>query len=149
MRHLSRQLVLVLMAISVLLVPPAIAVAGEKGWSGSGDGSSWSDDNNWYPAAEPNLSDDVTIDTEGTAVICDETFKAKSITVGGSETSTLTSENFIYGTVTPATTSDTAILNRSGGTITLKGVGVLTLKGQYKDLEETVGPEPSFIFWIE
>lgn len=147
MRHFSWELVIISVAISILLVSPAIAA--EKNWSASGDGSSWSDDDNWYPEEAPALSDDVVIDTEDASVVCGETFNAKSITVGGRETSTLTSENFIYGNVVPDTTSDIAISSREKGTITLKGAGILTLKGQYKDSEESLTPEPSFIFSIK
>ncbi len=123
--------------------------AAEKNWAGGGDGSTWSDDDNWSPAAEPTTADDVLIDVENAAVTCDETFKAKSIIVGGRETSTLTTNNFVFGTVAPAETSDTALMTRSGGTITLTGAGTITLQGQYKDSEETLDPEPSFLFWVE
>jgi hypothetical protein len=140
--------VFLLVFISVPLLVSSVEAA-DKNWSGGGDGSSWSDKDNWYPASKPKFSDDVTIDAEDASVVCNQTFKAKSIAVGGRETSTLSSENYIYGTVTPDTTSETAILNRSQGTITLKGAGVLTLKGRYKDSEESLTPEPSFLFWIE
>ena len=139
-------------SIIVLCIAFMFAVTGyaaDKTWSGDGDASSWSDGDNWYPATEPTLSDDVTIDAPNASVSCDETFRVKSIAMGGRETSTLTSENFIYGTVSPASTSDIAILNRSGGTIILKGVGVLTISGQYKDSEGTLVAEPNFIFWVE
>lgn len=141
------QFVLIWGIICILQTFPVIAA--EKNWSAGGDGSSWSDADNWYPARKPKFSDDVTIDAENASVVCNRTFKAKSITVGGREASTLSSENYIHGTVKPDTTSETAILNRSKGTITLRGVGVLILKGQYIDSEETLTPEPSFMFWVE
>ena len=135
------------MLISVLAISPALA--GEKAWDGGGDGLLWADEDNWFPGVVPNSSDDVTIDTEDAEVTCDRTFKVKSITVGGRETVTLTSENFVYGTVKPDSRSDTAISNRAGGTITLEGAGVLTLMGKYEDSEASLTPEPSFLFWVE
>ena len=133
--------------ICVLILLPA-AEAADKTWSGSGDGTSWSDDDNWSPAVAPTSADAVSIDTEETSVVCDETFSAKSVTIGGRETSTLTSSNFIYGTVTPDSTSDIAISNRKDGKFTLQGAGIVTVKGQYKDSEESLISEPSFMFWI-
>lgn len=127
----------------------SIVYAAEKTWSGSGDGTSWTDADNWYAEGIPALSDDVAIDAEDASVTCGATFKAKSITMGGRETSTLTVADFIYGTVTPSSTSDTAILNRSGGTIILNKVGTLTLHGGYQDSEGTLTSEPSFLFWLE
>ncbi len=147
-QHFLRLTIFLFLIITMLLLAFP-AVAAEKVWNGGGDDSTWVGDDNWSPAVAPAAADDVTIDTEGASVSCDRTFNAKSITLGGRETVTLTSENFVYGTVKPDTTSDAAILNRSGGTLTLKGVGVLTLKGQYKDSEESLTPEPSFIFWVE
>ena len=77
------------------------------------------------------------------------TFNAKSITLGGRGTSTLTVEDFIYGTIAPSATSDTAFWNRSGGKIVLNKVGKVTIRGTYKDSEDTPTPEPSFLFWAE
>jgi len=134
-------------ALSVLMVVPAIAA--EKNWSAAGDAATWSDDDNWSPAAEPTSADDVSIDAESAAVTCTETFKAKSVTVGGRETSTLTTNNFIFGTVSPDSVLDIGILTRSGGTITLTGAGTVTVQGQYEDSEESLTDEPSFLFWIE
>ena len=123
--------------------------AADKEWSGSGDGSTWSDDDNWSPAVAPASIDNATIDIEGASITCTATFNAESITVGGRENVTLTSNNFIFGTVSPDSSSDTAVFVRNGGKLVLKNSGVLTLKGQYKDSEESLTPEPSFMFWIE
>lgn len=133
----------------LVLLLASTAMADEKVWSASGDASTWSDKDNWSPDGIPKKKDDVLIDTEDAAVTCDKTFKAKSITVGGRETSTLTSNNFIFGTVSPDSGSDIAVTTRSGGTITLTGAGTITVQGQYKDSEESLVPEPSFMFWIE
>jgi hypothetical protein len=123
--------------------------AEEKNWSGAGDGVSWSDENNWYPKPAPASSDDVLIDSEDASVACSQTFKAKSITVAGRQGSTLTSENFIVGTISPASGSDVAIQNRKDGKIILKGEGAVTVQGQYKDSEEPLVAEPSFMFWMK
>ena len=128
---------------------PVIASAAEKAWTGDGDASSYSDDDNWSPASEPTSADDITIDAEDASVVCTRTFKAKSITIGGRQEPTLTSNNFVYGTIEPESSSDVAICNRRGATVTLKGAGTITVKGQYKDSEESLTPEPSFMFWIK
>lgn len=147
--YLYVSIFLIITCIAFLFAVCGLAIAAEKNWDAGGDASSWSDGDNWHAAGIPTSADDVVIDREDAAVICARTFKAKSITIGGQETSTLTSENFIYGTVAPDTTSEVAILNRAGGTITLKGAGVLILKGKYKDSEGALAAEPSFIFWVE
>lgn len=126
-----------------------VVYAEEKIWSGAGDGWSWSDDDNWSPTVVPTEADGVLIDVEDASLICTETFKAKSITIGGRQTSKLTSNNFIFGLISPASGSAIAILNRRGGTLTLKGAGILTLRGQYKDSEEALAVSPSFMFWIK
>ncbi|MFC1632242.1 hypothetical protein ACFL2I_06785 [Candidatus Omnitrophota bacterium] len=123
--------------------------AEQKVWSGDGDGSSWSDDDNWSPAVEPASADEALIDAAGAAVSFEQTFSAKSITVGGREDTTLTIGNFIFGTIAPDSSSDPALVNRSGGTITLQGAGVITLQGKYEGSKEGLTDEPSFMFWLE
>jgi len=123
--------------------------ADSRSWDGGGDDTVWADSANWHPSGIPVSSDDVTIDTEGTSVLCERTFKAKTITIGGREGSTLTSDDFIFGTIEPDAVTEVAILNRRGGHIILKGAGTITLKGQYRDSEAVIGAEPGFIFWVE
>ena len=123
--------------------------AEHKTWSGTGDKTTWSDDSNWYPAMTPIDGDAVIIDSKDISIMCTETFAAGSITLGGRPNSTLISNDFVFGTISPPSGSDVAVLNRSGGTWTLKGPGVITLKGQYKDSHETLTSQPSFMFWIE
>ena len=135
--------------IVIILVLPLISYAEEVTFSGGGDGESWSDEKNWFPEDVPTLSSDVLLDLKDGKITCDKTFKARSITIGGRETTTLTSDNFIYGTVDPGKGSEISILNRIKGTIILKGAGVLVLKGKYKDSEEPLTTEPSFLFWIK
>jgi len=124
-------------------------LAGEKTWNAAGDGEVWSDDDNWLPAVAPTSSDDVVISSINSTATCSETFEAKSITVGGRGQSTLVSEDFIFGSVTPETTSNIGILNRQDGKLVLKGAGTLTVRGQYKDTEESLTSQPSFLFWVE
>lgn len=138
----------ILTLISVLLFMPC-AQAADKTWNAAGDQTSWTDNDNWFPVNEPTAADDVLIDTQNSSVICDETFTAKSITIGGREPSVLATNNFVFGTVSPDAASETAILNRTDGKITLTGAGVITLKGQYQDSESTLTSEPSFMFWVE
>jgi len=124
-------------------------MADSKSWDSGGDDSSWNDSDNWHPAAVPVIADDIIIDYDGASVLCDATFRAKSVTIGGRETSEMTSDNFVYGLIEPDMPSEVAILNRRGGHIILKGAGTLTLKGEYKDSEAGLGAEPSFMFWVE
>jgi hypothetical protein len=150
-RYFSNSLclfVFIFVFISVLM--GFSAEAAEKNWSGAGDGALWSDDDNWSPAVAPTGADDVLIDIEGASAACDQTFAAKSVTLGGRETAALTIQDFVYGDIAPATGSTTAFLNRSGGTFRLQGAaGTVTLSGGYKDSEETLVSEPSFMFWVE
>ena len=131
------------------LIAAVPALAGEKAWSGEGDGITWADDENWSTESAPAVTDDASIDVEDSAVVCDQTFNARSITVGERNSSTLTIQNFVYGTIEPALSSDNAIVNAQNGKITLSGTGTVTVTGQYKDSEETTVSEPSFIFWVE
>lgn len=126
-----------------------LAYAAEKTWSGKGDATTWSDADNWSPAAAPVENNDVIIDVNGAAVKCTETFKAKFVTIGGRNECTLSSEDFIYGIIVPDYSSDDAILVRSGGTLILKGPGIITVKGKYTDSEVSLFPEPSLIFWVK
>lgn len=139
--------VFIFAALSVSLV--FSTQAEEKNWIGAGDGVSWSDKKNWYPEGIPGASDEVKVDLNGSSAACDKTFEAKSITVGGASASTLATNNFIYGTVTPASTSDPALHIRKDGTVTLKGAGTITLKGQFNNSQETVVGEESFMFTLE
>ncbi len=148
LNRFSWLLVLIFVVISVLTLT-STALAEDRTWSSAGDGASWSDEENWFPEEVPTLTDDVTIDDEDASAVCDETFSAKSIIIGGQETSKLTIEKFIYGQIKPASTSDTAISNRKGGTLLLKGVGIITVHGKYEDSETSLAPEPSFLFWVE
>lgn len=134
---------------SFLFLELPAAQGADKVWSSLGDGVSWSDDDNWLPASVPTSVDDVLIDATGASIVCGGTYKAKSVTMGGRESVSLTSNNFVFGTISPDAVSDLAILNRLGGTIKLTGAGILTVRGRYKDSEETLVQEPSFMFWVE
>lgn len=124
------------------------AVADDMIWSAGGDGSTWTDTDNWFPADIPTSIDDVVIDATGSTAVCSGTFEVKSITVGGHQASQLTVQNFIYGDIKPSVVTDNAITNRRGGTIILQGGGgVVTVSGKYEDSETSFSAEPSFLFW--
>lgn len=123
--------------------------AADKTWLGSGDGSTWADEENWSPAGIPSLYDDVTIDIKDASAAVDRTFEAKSLTVGGASASTFTSNDFIYGMISPSSTSDEALYIRKDGAVTLKGEGTITLKGKFKNTQEALVGEESFMFTLE
>ncbi len=126
------------------------AQAAEKTWNGSGDGSNWFDDDNWFPATAPTSADDVLVNTPNASSAVSQTFYARSITLAGTAPSSLVVSPFIYGTVAPVADTDVAIDNRRDGALTLKGsAGVITLRGKYKDSEELLTDQPSFVFFVE
>jgi len=128
-----------------------LVYAADKTWGGGGDGTNWSDQDNWYPAGVPTLSDDVLIDMENGSITADQTFTAKVLTVGGRESTIVTTGNFVFGEIKPDAVTDSAIINRLGGKIISSGSGVITLKGKYESTRDTAesASEPSFMFWIE
>jgi len=142
--------ILTLLGLFSILLVVSVGAA-DKTWGGGGDGTNWSDEDNWYPAEVPTASDDILIDIEGGEISADQTFTAKSITIGGRESTALTAESFVFGTVEPDEVTDLAIINRSGGEISLSGSGVITLKGKYETSKQAsvITSEPSFMFWIE
>lgn len=153
-RMLSHWLVnigICLMIISWLLVISVFPVsAADKTWGGGGDGTSWSDKNNWYPAEVPIAIDDVLIDIEDGEISADQTFTTKTLTIGGRESTILTTDNFVFGTVEPDEVTDSAIINRSGGKIIFSGSGIITLKGKYESSKQAAATsEPSFMFWVK
>jgi hypothetical protein len=122
--------------------------AEDKSWNAGGDKTDWFDDANWLPAAAPTASDDALVDMLDTSVDLSTAYSMKSLTLGGKKASVLTVENFTTGDVTPTNVSDVAIHNRRDGHLVLKGsAGKLTLRGSYKDSEEVVPDEPSFMFY--
>jgi len=145
--------VVIITLLSLVYVPSGYCA--DKLWTGTGDGSSWVDGDNWFSSGVPTSgvptsADDVAISAEGASVSCAVTFAAKSITLGGGGGGTLTVDNFVFGTVTPDSTEDVAVLARKDGTLSLQGnAGTLTLKGQYKSTDEEPSTEKSFMFWVE
>lgn len=124
------------------------AWADEKRWTGRGDQSSWDDAANWTPEDEPGAGDDVTLDKHEAAATVDRSFDAKSITVGGNEPTELTVDEFISGTVEPDASTENAVINRRAGQIRLVGPGTVKLRGTYRDSEESLAPEPSFMITL-
>ncbi|MFA5165177.1 MAG: hypothetical protein WC481_06410 [Candidatus Omnitrophota bacterium] len=125
------------------------AYGADKNWIGAGDASTWADQKNWNPEGVPSSVDDVTIDLEGSSANAAETFEAKSVTVGGGNSSVFSTENFIYGEIAPPSPSDEALYIKKDGTVVLNGAGTITLRGMFKNTEETVTGEESFMFTLE
>ncbi|MFH1753080.1 MAG: hypothetical protein ABH875_02755 [Candidatus Omnitrophota bacterium] len=133
----------------LILAPAAISYADGQSWTAGGDGSKWSDADNWTAEEVPGLSSDVIIDREDAGVACDDDFQAKSMTIGGHKASSLTVENYVSGDIAPYSSTDIAIKNRRGGHIVLSGPGVIKISGRYEDSEGALDPEPCLLFWIE
>lgn len=128
---------------------PGTALAAEKVFSAAGDGTSWSNASNWSPTGVPALTDAVTITLKGASVTASSDFVVQSLTVGGKGAATWTVNSFVFGTLTPTSTSDTAILNRKDGTLVLKGAGTITLKGSFLNSEQSLASEPSLLIILE
>lgn len=129
--------------VTFFLLSSSYAYGSTKIFSGSGDGTLWHDDNNWSEPGVPGIKDDVKIDLADATVKTNKDFSAKSISVSGKTTSTWQTENFVYGTITPDSNKDNAILIRKNGTVILQGAGVITVKGSFKNSEEQLPTEPS------
>lgn len=123
--------------------------AAQRQWSGGGDAASWEDAPNWSPRGVPSESDDIVIDTLNSLVTASETFNAGTLTVGGREESNFTTQDFVYGILSPSEGTDTALHIKKSGLVTLTGAGDITLKGAFKNSEESLPAEPSFIFIAE
>ena len=139
-----------LIAALTLFFPLSSLYAAEKNWIGSGDGINWNDDSNWFPVMEPALADEVTVNVLDAPVVVREEFNAKSLSIGGNITSSVSVEENISGTIAPATASDVAVLDGVGGKFILKGAaGTVTLRGKYKDSETPLSDEPALVFYFE
>ena len=128
----------------------SIALAADKNWNSEGDQSSWFDDANWLPAGTPSAADDARVDFKDASVDVPQSFQARSLTIGGKKTSSVNVSNFISGEITPSNVAEEAITNRRNGYLILKGsTGKITLKGAYKDSEEVIPDEPSFMVYVQ
>ena len=133
-----------------LLNSSALVWAEEKVWTGTGSSADWFEDANWLPAEAPGASDDALVDLTDANAGISQDMSVRSITLGGKRASALTMNNFVKTTVKPANTSDTAVLNRKGGLLVLKGTAEkITLKGGYKDSEEIIPEEPTFMLYAQ
>ncbi len=136
-----------LLLSSIFLLP--CAYAAEKSWNASGDQVDWFDDANWNPAVAPTASDDTMVNLTDASVMVGQNFGVKSLTIGGKRESTVSVKNMITGTVEPASPTDLAVFNRKDGHLVLKGsAGKITLRGAYKDSEEIIPDEPSFMLYV-
>lgn len=124
------------------------ACAADKNWREAGDASTWADGKNWYPEGEPTSADNATIDIKDAYATAEKTFEAKSLYIGGAANSTFATNDFIYGNLIPDSSSDYALYVRKGGTVVLRGTGTITLKGIFKNSEETLTGEESFMFQL-
>ncbi|HEX9779978.1 MAG TPA: hypothetical protein VGB20_02045 [bacterium] len=125
------------------------ASASEKVFSGTGDGTTWHDPQNWFMAGVPGGIDSVMLDKAGIDVMTSADFSAASITVGGKAVSSFTMEMFVYGTITPPQNTDPAIKIRKDGTVVLRGAGTIVLHGSLMNTEEVIPTEPSVLILLE
>ena len=147
---MRKNLIFVFCLITVIYCLPSVSFADQKSWKGAGDASSWSDDANWYVAGAPAASDDVVVDITDASATAANDFSAKSLTLAGKKTSTVTLNNFVSGTIKPAAVTDDAVYNRKGGTLVIKGsAGKVTLKGVYRASKQAQADEPSFMFYAQ
>ena len=136
--------------VAALLLATTVAVAADKSWSGEGDGTDWFDEANWLPAEKPAASDNTKIDVRSARVEVDSPFESKSLTLGGKKDSVVSVSNFVNAELAPDNPTDNAALVRKDGKLVLKGsAGKLTLKGAYKDSEEVIPDEPSFMLYVK
>lgn len=134
--------------LGLTLAVPSWAV--ERSWTGQAGTDEWEDAANWLPASPPTSADDVFLNLADASATISGTFEAKSITVGGNEASTLAVEQFVSGTVEPASTSEVALWNRRDGVVVIRGSGgEVTLKGQYKDSEDSLAKQRSLVLRIQ
>lgn len=134
---------------SILYFLSSDLYAAEKSWDADEQEADWFEDANWFPQSAPTALDDATINSKNAAVNIAQTYEAKSITIGGTQTSTLTTNEFVSGVIEPDQTSDIAVLSRLGGTFKLKGAGTTRIRGKYKDSEETLTDQPSLVFYVK
>jgi hypothetical protein len=140
----------VIISVSIVIIFLVLSVwAAEKQWGAGGDALSWEDATNWFPQVAPTTSDDIIIDVAGANVLISRTFYAQTLTMGGRNESSLTSADFVSGTISPTENTDDALHIRKGGAVTLEGAGIITLKGAFKNSEETLPDEPAFMFKAE
>jgi len=141
-----------IIGIIIFLLFPTQAWADYKQWSGKDDAVSWSKAGNWFSRGVPTLLDNVIVNKQDADVTISNMtggFKAKDLTVGGRTDSTVTIGNFVYGSIEPASGTDSAIHIRKGGTVVLQGAGVITVKGKLENSEEPIPDEPAFMFGAE
>lgn len=135
--------------VLILLTVPTAAWA-DKNWNAQGDQEDWFDAANWLPTGTPSAEDAAKVDLKDASVDIGETFEAQSLTVGGKKNSTVSVGSFVTGTVQPANETDDAVLLRRQGKLILKGsTGKMTVKGTYKDSEEIIPEEPSFMLYVK
>lgn len=102
-------------------------------WTGAGDGTNWSDSNNWDLLQVPNTSNDVIVPGGSTITINTQAY-SRSILVRGASTLTI-EESLTFSS--PSSFSENTIVNWSSGS--LGGEGALTNYGTI-NIYETISP---------
>jgi hypothetical protein len=147
--HLPSSIFHLLLSILTILCFISPAYAADKSWNAQGDQVDWFDDSNWLPAGAPSASDSAKIDMLDASVDLSKNYEIQSLTLGGKRASHLSVSNFTSGNITPGDVTKDAVINRKDGLLTLKGsAGRMTLRGTYKDTEEVIPDEPSFMFYV-
>ncbi len=93
-------------------------------WTGAGDGTSWTDGNNWSGQAMPGTNDDAVINTGSAATITIQSgnsIHVQSVTTGSNDSLANTGGSL---TVTAGTSTLSGPLSMTGGSLTATGSGV-------------------------
>ena len=124
--------------------------AADKNWTGEGDGTDWFDDTNWLPDGKPASSENAKVDLTAARVEVGQAFEAQSLIIGGKKDSEISVSNFVNGELSPSNSTDNSAIVRRDGKLILKGSsGKIKLKGTYKDSEEIIPDEPSFLLYVK
>jgi hypothetical protein len=143
MRKVAKYIIFFVIALGLVRE----AKAEDKTWKAQAGW--WEEADNWFPEIVPTKDDDVVVDGESADVTIQSDFEIQSLTLGGSYSSQVTINDFVFGEIAPSSSSNPSIFNRKDGYLILKGAGIVKATGAYKSSEEKLAEEPSFIFWIE
>jgi fibronectin-binding autotransporter adhesin len=123
---------------------PAHAQSCTDSWTGAGADGLWSDGLNWSDGSEPGSSDNVCIQTAGAAVLLDVGDGINGLTIGSGDSLTIPNVtnaspglNISGSSVTnggqiilsaPVSFGTTSLSFSSSGTVTLSGLGTISLQ---------------------
>lgn len=144
-------LVLISISMSIFFVysGPGNAWAQSILWLGNGDAVSFEDAANWLPVGVPNPGNDVELTINKSNIIVSESFKIRSLSIGGKSDINLLIDDFVIGEIAPEENTDVALYIRHGANVVLKGDGQIRLNGSFKNSEETLITSPAFMFMAE